>query len=304
MVLQIHQQIQIGKQTSKTVSLFFLYGSVIFILASLIFLLQFFIGSRNGKTLYLSGVMAAVSIGFGGIPNLFSSGNNYFVGFYLLNLYYFVLLIGVIIISSVGSLLPATDDITYHKSTNTETHNTNFRVSNATNINNPPEGNYIGFGVYNENTSSFLCVSSADSDPNFNFLTQSSFQTTLDPKPLFQLQFGKATPAIVVIDNDDDDKNIQWESKSTPYGGFSGRRYENQKLIPLLKDGLHFFILSQTTNSMLEQDNYGFCMMMNGKIPFHWSRYPNLQFLNKSIALDTKDPIYKATVWTMSCSKK
>lgn len=292
--------------TTKIVPLLFIYISVLFILASLIFLLQFFTGSRDGKTLYLSGAMAAVSVGIAGIPNLFSSQNNYFVGFYIVNLYYFVLLIGVIIIISVGSLLPATDVITYHKSTNIETHNTIFRVSHATNMNNPPQGNYIGFGVFDENTSSILCISPKEvsqDEPGFNFLTQSTFDPTLDPKPLFTLQYDKADPAIVVIHNDNDE-TIRWESKSTPYGGFSGKRYENQYYIPLLKDGLHFFILSQTMNSALEQDNYGFCMMMNGKIPFHWCKYPNLQFHNKSITFHSKDPIYKATVWTMSCSKK
>ena len=165
---------------------------------------------------------------------------------------------------------------------------------------------YIGFGVYDENTSSILCISPKDlsqDEPGFNFFTQSTFDPTLDPKPVFKLQYDKANPAIVVIHNDNDE-TIRWESKSSPYGGFSGKRYENQHHVPLLKDGLHFFILSQTMNSALEQDNYGFCMMMNGKIPFHWCKYPNLRFHNKSITFHSKDPIYKATVSTMSCSKK
>jgi hypothetical protein len=275
------------------------YLSILAILVTIVLLLQFFIAERGGIVLYSCAAMAYVVCFLAGLGYLFqSSDTEFFSLYYIFTLYFFIAMLSVVMIVSAGSLLPDTPNIMYNKSNNLETHKTNFFIPSTFNLSRPAEeGTYVSNNIFSPDTTSLISVSSA---PGFDFYTQKSSDSSLEPTSRFSVTTDGLSPKIIVTVPYD--SNLQWATESKKMCRFNAKQFENITALPFSEDGIYLFCLSQADHNEIEPDNCGFCLFMKNKIIYHWTLYPNIQIDKTSLKYKTNTTIKKATLWKMTCN--
>ncbi|OUX67836.1 MAG: hypothetical protein CBD38_01025 [bacterium TMED178] len=282
----------------SSISYIFFYLSILAIMLTAVSFLQFFIAKRGTDVIYFGAGAAYFVSFFAGMSTLCQTRETFFVYYYVFSILFFICMFSIVVVISAGCLLPGTTKITYEKDRNLETHGTNFYVNGdfADLANEAPFGTYVTNDIFTNGTTNIVSISEG---PGFYFYTQKTSDSELKPKLQFTVNAAGVSPKVIATVPYE--SNIQWTSDSTKSCRLIGKRFNNIAGLPLSKDGIYLFCLSQTEDVEMEPENCGFCLFFQNKIIHHWSLHPTMETKQNMLKYKNDTKIDKATLWKMTC---